>query len=77
MKEEKITFTEIAARLEKAIHADVGTDGLKILLYGWRRKRGMHPAVIAERAKENHGEPYLYDYELRSFSRYAGYDLTA
>ena len=33
-----ILLTTLAARLERAINADVGMKGLKILIYGWKRK---------------------------------------
>lgn len=76
MNKDKIPFTTIASRLERVLHADVGMNGLEILLYGWRKKRGIHPCVMASRAKLNDGQPYLTQAELLSFSFYAGYDLT-
>lgn len=72
----KIPLTTIAARLERAIHADVGMKGLRILLYGWKMKyRLVDDYTFYNRSAEN-GEPYLTMGELMSFSRYAGYDLT-
>ncbi|MBQ9603606.1 MAG: hypothetical protein IJR42_07385 [Paludibacteraceae bacterium] len=76
MKKNAILLTTLAARLEKAIHCDVGMQGLKILLYGWRRKYHLiEDHTFYDRRKED-GEAYLTDLEARSFSQYAGYDLT-
>ena len=72
----KIPLTTVAARLERAIHADVGLQGLRILLYGWKTKYQLiDDYTFYNRSAEN-GEPYLTMGELMSFSRYAGYDLT-
>jgi hypothetical protein len=72
-----IPLTTVCARLERAIHADVGMKGLKILLYGWRMKQGMiSKHTFSYRADNNNGVPYLTTYELHYFSRYCGYDLT-
>ena len=38
MKKDALTLTTLAVRLERAIHADVGMQGLKTLLYGWKMK---------------------------------------
>ena len=76
MKKDAILLTTLAARLGKAIHADVGMKGLRILLYGWKTKyRLVDDYTFYNRSVEN-GEPYLTMGELMSFSRYAGYDLT-
>ena len=40
MKKDAVTFAQLTARLERAIHADVGLYGLNILLYGWITKYG-------------------------------------
>ena len=72
----KIPLTTVAARLERAIHADVGLQGLRILLYGWKmRYHLIEDYTFYNRSAEN-GEPYLTMGELMSFSRYVGYDLT-
>ena len=81
MNEEKIPFTTIAARLEQAIHADVGLHGLHVLLCGWQRrrmKRGFGRINFTQRAKDDKElhEPYLFRSELIAFGKYAGYDLT-
>ena len=77
MKEEKkILLTAICARLERAIHADVGMKGLSILMYGWAKKKNFNlNALIYMREKRN-GEPYLTLNEAKELSIYAGYDLT-
>ena len=76
MRKDAITLTTLAARLERAIHADVGMQGLKILLYGWRMKYGLiQDHTFYDRRKED-GEPWLSYHEALHFSQYAGYDLT-
>ena len=73
---EKVYFTSLCARLERAIHCDVGMQGLNILLYGWITKYGRCTRLqFADRKREN-GEPYLTLSEAVHFSHYAGYDLT-
>lgn len=76
MRKDAITFEQLAARLEKAIHADVGMRGLKILLYGWRVKYGIIQEHTLGSRKQEDGEPWLSLKEAQSFSKYAGYDLT-
>ena len=74
----KITFTlaTLCARLERAIHADVGMKGLNILLYGWKEKQHIiKNHTFYDRTKEC-GEPYLTWLETQAFSYYCGYDLT-
>lgn len=79
-KREKIFFTTIAARLERAIHADVGMYGLEVLLSGWqnhRKRRGLGWINFMQRAKDaGVDERFLFLDELITFSNYAGYDLT-
>ena len=76
MKKDAITLTTLAARLERAIHADVGMNGLKTLLYGWRINYGViYKHTLCVR-KQNDGEPWLTLKEAKSFSEYVGYDLT-
>ncbi len=76
MKENAITLATLAARLERAIHADVGMQGLKILLYGWRVKYGMIDLFTMTSRRKQAGEPYLTYPEAIHFSQYCGYDLT-
>ena len=76
MKKNAILLTTLATRLERAIHADVGLQGLNILLYGWKKKyRLIADHTFYKRAKDD-GEAWLSLGEAMSFSRYAGYDLT-
>ena len=76
MNKNAITFTTLCARLERAIHADVGMHGLHILITGWIRKKNTVTRETLRQRKKADGEPWLTYYEALSFSRYAGYDLT-
>ena len=77
MREElKIPLTTICARLERAIHADVGMKGLNILLYGWKQKCHIITDHTFPLRKQTAGNPYLTWLETQSFSYYCGYDLT-
>lgn len=76
MNKRKYSMAQLAANLEKAIHCDVGVYGLNILLYGWRRKyTALTSAALAER-KKKYGFQFLYEDEVKLFSKYVGYDLT-
>ena len=75
MKKNAILLTTLAARLERAIHCDVGLQGLNILLHGWMRKDGINRSTLCMR-KKSIGEEYLTLEEVRIFSLYAGYDLS-
>ena len=72
---ERYYFTQLAAALERAIHADVGLEGLDILMHGWIKKGGINRSTLFMR-KRYTGEEYLTPLEVAEFSRYAGYDLT-
>ena len=76
MKKDAVTFAVLNARLERAIHADVGMQGLNILLYGWITKHGRCSRLQFADRKRKNGEPYLTLGEAVHFSRYVGYDLT-
>ena len=76
MKKNAVTFTQLAARLERAIHADVGLKGLNILLYGWITKHGRCSRAQFAMRKKADGEFWLSRSEAEHFSRYCGYDLT-
>ena len=76
MKKDAITFETICSRLERAIHADVGMTGLDILIYGWIAKHGRCSNQQLRQRKKADGVRWLSLSEARSFSRYAGYDLT-
>ena len=62
---------ELARRLEKAIDAPVGMEGLNILIYGWRLYRKYGPRY-ADALKHR---AWLYITEVQDLSEYAGYDL--
>ena len=76
MKKDAITLTTLAARLERAIHKDVGMQGLKILLYGWKMKYRLIEDHTFHCRKQEDGEAWLSYGEALHFSRYVGYDLT-
>lgn len=75
---EKVMYSVICARLERAIHADVGMEGLMILTYGWERHprfRAPYLGVLDARIRK-YGEGWMTPEELINFSIYAGKDLT-
>ena len=76
MKKNAITFETLCSRLERAIHADVGMNGLEILIYGWIAKYGHVSRTILYQRSIRDGCEWLSLPEAQSFSRYAGYDLT-
>ena len=76
MKKDAITFAQLCARLERAIHADVGLRGLNILLYGWITKYGRCSRSQLGMRKKADGEFWLSRSEAEHFSKYVGYDLT-
>ena len=76
MRKDAITLTTLAARLERAIHADVGMKGLNILLFGWARKKNWNINALFWTREKRDGEPWLSLEETKSLSEYAGYDLS-
>ena len=76
MKKDAIPLTTLCGRLERAIHCDVGMQGLRILLYGWRMKYHLIEEHTFHCRKQEDGEAWLSLGEAISFSRYCGYDLT-
>ena len=76
MMKKAITFAQLTARLERAIHCDVGLKGLNTLLYGWIRKHGRCSRAQLCMRKKADGEFWLSASEAEHFSKYAGYDLT-
>lgn len=58
----------VAERLNEAIGYPAGMEGLNTLLYGWTRNNENLRVNIRHRT-------WLYDYEVRALSVYAGYDL--
>jgi len=77
MNKNAILLTTLCTRLERAIHADVGMEGLNILLSGWITKYGrVTRDALRQRKHDNNGEAYLELLEAQHFSDYCGYDLT-
>jgi hypothetical protein len=69
---ERITKTELVARLEKALQHPVGMTGLNILLFGWKKFR-RYGLKYCNALKHR---DWLYIVEVQDFSAYVGYDLT-
>ena len=65
---QQISKAVLAVRLDAVLGANVGMNGLGILIYGWTRKNPQLRVNISHRS-------WLYDYEVQSLSEYAGYDL--
>lgn len=76
MRKDAITFAQLAARLERAIHCDVGLKGLNILIYGWITKYGQCSRAQLGMRKRADGQTWLTPSEATHFSKYVGYDLT-
>ena len=76
MNEEKIALTTLCARLERAIHADVGMEGLNLLLWWWRWKCGYISLWTLRNRKKQSGYEWLTHSETAALSAFAGYDLT-
>ena len=76
MMKNAVTFAQLTARLERAIHCDVGLKGLNILLYGWIKKYGRCSRAQLGMRKIADGEFWLSHSEAEHFSKYVGYDLT-
>ena len=76
MKQDAVTLAQLAARLERAIRADVGLQGLQTLLYGWKMKYHIINDHTITSRRQQEGEAYLTFFEALHFSRYCGYDLT-
>lgn len=77
MKENAIPLTTICARLERAIHADVGMRGLNTLLYGYSVKYKTNLWARHDKREKRFGFAFMTPGELILFSEYAGYDLTS
>ena len=71
-----ITFAQLTARLERAIHYPCGEKGFQILMYGWISKYGKVSRPLLNLRKHKDGECWLTAGEAAHFSNYAGYDLT-
>ena len=67
MNKNAITFAQLTARLESAIHCDVGLKGLNILLYGWITKHGRCSRPQLCMRKKADGEFWLSRSEAEHF----------
>ena len=76
MTKNAVTFAQLSARLDRAIHAETGLRGLNILLYGWIAKHGRCSRPQFAMRKKKDGVYWLTGAEAEHFSRYCGYDLT-
>ncbi len=70
---QRISYEILAQRLNAAVGANVGIEGLNTLLYGWKRKRRYGLQYLNALKHRN----WLYITEVMDFSEYAGCDLTA
>jgi len=69
---QRISKTDLARNLSRAIGKEVGMQGLNILLSGWKDKRRFGDKYRhALNARD-----FLFITEAMDFSEYAGYDLT-
>ena len=69
---QRISKIEIAERLNEVLGAEVGMQGLNILLYGWKKFR-KYGAKYCDALKHR---DWLYSVEVADLSDYAQYDLT-
>ncbi|MBR4564722.1 MAG: hypothetical protein IKO26_09760 [Paludibacteraceae bacterium] len=69
---QRISKEELAVRLERAIGAKVGIEGLNTLLYGWKKYR-KYGAKYLDALKHR---DWMYIVEVQDFSEYAGYSLS-
>ena len=67
-----VSKEELLSRLELAIDAQVGIEGLNTLLYGWKKFRKFGAKYLDALKHRN----WFYITEVMDLSDYAGYDLT-
>ena len=67
-----VSKEELLSRLELAIDAKVGIEGLNTLLYGWKKFRKFGAKYLDALKHRN----WFYITEVMDLSDYAGYDLT-
>ena len=67
-----VSKEELLNRLELAIDAKVGIEGLNTLLYGWKKFRKFGAKYLDALKHRN----WFYITEVMDLSDYAGYDLT-
>lgn len=69
---DKISKDELTHRLETAIQASVGRNGLNTMIYGWLNQKKYSRKYREAIWHRN----WLYITEVHELSEYAGYDLT-
>ena len=67
-----VSKEELLSRLELAIDAKVGIEGLNTLLYGWKKFRKFGAKYLDALKHRN----WFYITEVMDLSNYAGYNLT-
>ena len=67
-----VSKEELLSRLELAIGAQVGIEGLNTLLYGWKKFRKFGAKYLDALKHRD----WFYITEVMDLSDYAGYDLT-
>ena len=67
-----VSKEELLSRLELAIDAKVGIEGLNTLLYGWKKFRKFGAKYLDALKHRD----WFYITEVMDLSDYAGYDLT-
>ena len=67
-----VSKEELLSRLELAIEAKVGIEGLNTLLYGWKKFRKFGAKYLDALKHRD----WFYITEVMDLSDYAGYDLT-
>ena len=76
MTKNAVTFSQLCARLERAIHYPCGIYGLEVLMHGWIAKYGLISRNTLRQRAHLDGQRWLTLTEAIAFSKYAGYDLT-
>jgi len=69
---QRVEKADLAKRLDAALGLPVGTEGLDILLYGWKKFRKYGKRYLDALKHRD----WFYIVEVMDLSEYAGYDLT-
>ena len=69
---QRISKEQVARNLNHAIRANVGIQGLNILIHGWLKYRKYGKKYYFA----IHNRDFLFISEVHDLSTYAGYDLT-
>ena len=76
MKENVVTFPQLCARLERAIHCPVGMEGLDILMFGWIKKKHLLCKATLIMRERRDGVMWLTLGEAVMFSRGWALDIS-